>query len=119
MAVGLSAQRIYQDLVSDHGFAGIYESVKRFVRPLRESQSRPFMRIEAEPGAEAQVDSGLGAGEMVDGKRKRPHLFRMVLSHPRKAYSEVVWRQTTESFIQCLENAFRFFGGRGPNSGHR
>jgi hypothetical protein len=23
----------------------------------------------------------------------------------------VVWRQTTESFIRCLENAFRFFGG--------
>jgi hypothetical protein len=23
----------------------------------------------------------------------------------------VVWRQTTESFIRCLENAFRYFGG--------
>jgi len=111
VAVGLSAQRIYQDLVSEHGFAGSYESVKRFVRPLREPQSRPFMRIEVEPGAEAQVDFGLGAWVMVDGKRKRPHLFRMVLSHSRKAYSEVVWRQTTESFIRCLENAFRFFGG--------
>ena len=41
----------------------------------------------------------------------RPHLFRIVLSHSQKAYSEVVWRQTTESFIRCLENAFRYFGG--------
>jgi hypothetical protein len=32
-------------------------------------------------------------------------------SHSRKGYSEVVWRQTTESFIRCLENAFRHFGG--------
>jgi len=48
---------------------------------------------------------------MVDGKRKRPHLFRIVLSHSRKGYSEVVWRQTTESFIRCLENSFRYYGG--------
>jgi hypothetical protein len=35
----------------------------------------------------------------------------VVLSHSRKGYSEVVWRQTTESFIRCLENSFRHFGG--------
>ncbi|MGO9435811.1 MAG: hypothetical protein ACLP00_16160, partial [Terracidiphilus sp.] len=46
---------------------------------------------------------------LVNGKRKRPHLFRIVLSHSRKGYSEVVWQQTTESFIRCLENAFRYF----------
>jgi hypothetical protein len=34
-----------------------------------------------------------------------------VLSHSRKGYSEAVWRQTSESFLRCLENAFRHFGG--------
>ena len=111
VAVGLSAQRIYQDLVCDHGFAGSYQAVKRFVRHLRETQPIPFVRMEVEPGAEAQVDFGQGAWVMVNGKRKRPHLFRMVLSHSRKGYSEVVWRQTTESFIRCMENAVRNFGG--------
>jgi hypothetical protein len=48
---------------------------------------------------------------VVDGRRKRPHLFRVVLSHSRKGYSEVVWRQTTGSFIRCMENGFRHFGG--------
>lgn len=67
--------------------------------------------MEVEPGAEAQVDFGLGAWVMVEDKRKRQHLFRIVLSHSRKVYSEVVWRQMTESFIRCLENAFRYFGG--------
>jgi hypothetical protein len=33
--VGLSAQRIYQDLVEENGFSDSYESVKRFVRKLR------------------------------------------------------------------------------------
>jgi hypothetical protein len=30
----LSAQRIWQDLTSEHGFTGSYDSVKRFVRKL-------------------------------------------------------------------------------------
>jgi len=38
---GLSIQRIYQDLVSEHGFSGSYQSVKRFVRPLREPCPTP------------------------------------------------------------------------------
>ena len=111
VSVGLSAQRIYQDLVGDHGFAGSYQAVKRFVRQLRQTQPIPFVRMEVEPGAEAQVDFGQGAWVLVDGKRKRPHLFRIVLSHSRKGYSEAVWRQTTESFIRFLENAFRYYGG--------
>jgi transposase len=111
VSLGLSAQRIYQDLVCEHGFSGSYQAVKRFVRHLRQIQPVAFARIEVEPGAEAQVDFGQGAWVIVEGKRKRPHLFRIVLSHSRKGYSEAVWRQTTESFIRCLENAFRYFGG--------
>jgi transposase len=111
VAVGLSAQRIYQDLVGEHGFTGSYQAVKRFVRHLRETQPVPFVRMEVAPGAEAQVDFGQGAWVLAEGKRKRPHLFRVVLSHSRKGYNEVVWQQTTESFIRCLENAFRYFGG--------
>jgi transposase len=111
VAVGLSARRIYQDLVGEHGFSGSYQAVKRFVRQLRQTKPAPFVRMEVLPGVEAQVDFGQGAWVMVEGKRKRPHLFRIVLSHSRKAYSEVVWQQRTESFIRCLENAFRYFGG--------
>lgn len=47
----------------------------------------------------------------VKTRRRKTHVFRMVLSHSRKAYSEVVYRQTTENFIRCLENAFWYFGG--------
>jgi transposase len=58
-----------------------------------------------------QVDFGQGAWINAEGRRRRPHVFRGVLSHSRKGYSEVVWQQTTETFIRCLKNAFRAFGG--------
>jgi transposase len=109
---GLSAQRIWQDLVADHGFSASYSSVKRFVRRLRKASPLPFRRMECEPGQEGQVDFGSGApvvGE--DGKRRRSHLFRIVLSHSRKGYSEAVFRQRTDDFLRVLENAFWDFGG--------
>lgn len=113
LAQRLSAQRIYQDLVSEHGFTASYSSVQRFVRKAIVASPLPFRRMECGPGEEAQVDFGQGAltARPDRSQRRKPHLFRIVLSCSRKAYSEVVWRQTTEEFIRCLENAFRFFGG--------
>ena len=108
---GLSAQRIYQDLVSDHQFTGHYDAVKRFVRHLGDTHPLPFRRMESEPGQEAQVDYGQGAWVVENGRRRRPHVLRVILSCSRKGYTEVFWQQTTENFIRGLENAFRHFGG--------
>ena len=109
---GLSAERIRQDLVDEYGCTISYHSVRRFVARLRKKSALPFRRLETAAGEEAQVDFGTGAMvRMPDGKRRRPWVFRIVLSHSRKAYSEAVWRQSTEAFIQCLENAFAHFGG--------
>ena len=109
---GLSIQRIYQDLVTEHKFTGSYYAVRRFVlRTMGALAELPFRRMECEPGQELQVDFGQAAWVMENGKRRRPHLFRGILSHSRKGYSEAVFRQSTEDFIRCLENAFRHFGG--------
>jgi transposase len=112
LELGLSAQRIWQDLRDETGFEGSYESVKRFVRKLEANTGLPHRRMETPPGREVQVDFGRGASVVgPDGRRRYPHLFRMVLSNSRKGYSEVVWKQTTENFIRAIENAFRHFGG--------
>jgi transposase len=108
----LSAQRIWQDLVAEHGFPGSYDSVKRFVRKMGAATPLPFRRMECAPGMEAQVDFGTGAPVIgADGKRRKTHVFRIVLSHSRKAYSEPTFRQTTDDFLHALENAFVHFGG--------
>jgi transposase len=109
---GLSAQRMYQDLVNDHEFVGSYPSVRRYVAKLNNKTPLPFRRIEVGPGEEAQIDFGTGVpiiGE--NGKRRRTHVLRVVLSHSRKGYSEASFRQTTDNLITILENAFEHFGG--------
>ena len=110
---GLSAQRIFQDLSTpEHGYSGSYYSVRRLVRKLAAALPLPMRRMEAEAGQEAQVDFGRGAPiALADGKRRMTWVFRIVLSHSRKAYAEAVFRQTTDDFLRCLENAFAHFGG--------
>jgi transposase len=110
--IGLSAQRIWQDLVQEHGFSNSYESVKRFVRKLRAAQPQAVCRLECQPGEELQLDFGLGAPiQQPDGKTRRSWVLRMVLSYSRKGYSEALYRQDTETFLRCLENGLRSFGG--------
>jgi transposase len=98
-------------LVTEQKFEGRYDSVKRYVRQLEQASPLPFRRIETAPGQEAQVDFGQGAWVVENGRRRRPYVLRVVLSHSRKGYTEAFWRQTTENFIRGLENALRHFGG--------
>ena len=89
-----------------------YDSVRRFVQRMGRARSLPFRRMECGPGEEAQVDFGTGAPVVTpDGRRRQTNVFRIVLSHSRKAYSEATYTQTTEDFFRCLENAFSHFGG--------
>jgi transposase len=112
LKLGLTAKRIHQDLADEYGFKAKYHSVRRFVQRLGAGCPLPFRRMECGPGEEAQIDFGTGAPIVsADGRRRRTHVFRIVLSHSRKAYSEAVLRQTTDDFIRCIENAFHHFGG--------
>ena len=109
---GLTAQRIWQDLIDEFGFAAKYQSVRRYVAKLQEKTPQLVRRMEVAAGEEAQVDFGTGAWiTTADGKRRRSWVFRIVLSHSRKAYSEAVFHQNAEAFIGALENSFRYFGG--------
>jgi transposase len=111
LALGLTAQRIYQDLVVEHGFEHGYDSIKRYVRKLKKATPRVVARLHAQPGEEAQVDFGKAAPTLKDGRYVRPWFFKMVLSYSRHSYEEAVWSQDVETFIACHQRAFEAFGG--------
>src|SRR5215469_3601026 len=53
---GLSAQRIWQDLVEEYGYGHGYLSVQRYVRRLKGRRPELADHMEHPPGQEAQVD---------------------------------------------------------------
>jgi len=111
---GRNAMSIWQDLVDQNGFAGGYQSVKRFVRQLR-GKCTPEARvvIETAAGEEAQVDYGSGpmVRDPLTGKYRRTRLFVMTLAYSRKAVRLLVFRSSTRTWAELHEKAFRRLGG--------
>jgi transposase len=86
LSQGRNATCIWQDLVSESGFRGGYQTVKRFVRKLRGTQrAQACGVIVTAPGQEAQVDYGQGAmvRDGPGGKYRRTRLFVMTLGCSR------------------------------------
>src|SRR5581483_8246560 len=109
---GLTARRIHEELIREHQFAGGYQSVKRYVRRLCDETPVPFRRMDFAPGEQLQVDFGTGSWIVEpDGRHRRCHVFRAVLCCSRAGYSEATFDQKTETFLRCVENAYRHFGG--------
>lgn len=109
----VEGQAIWQLLVDQRGFTGSYSSVKRFLRRLAPPERRAVLRLEVEPGAEAQVDFGT-AGRLLDpahGRVRPAWVFVMTLAHSRHQYAEIVFDQTIATWVRLHRVAFEFFGG--------
>ena len=111
---GRNAMAIWQDLVDTRGFAGGYQSVKRFVRKLLGGPSKEACAvIETAVGEEAQVD--YGTGPMVrdphSGKYRRMRLFVLTLGYSRKSVRLLVFQSSTQTWAELHEQAFRRLGG--------
>jgi transposase len=109
-----NAMGIWQDLVDRHGFAGGYQSVRRFVRNLH-GAATPKARaiIETKLGEEAQGD--YGTGPMVrdpdSSKYRRTRLFVLTLGRSRKSVRLLVFRSSARVWAELHEKAFRRLGG--------
>ena len=83
-----NALGIWQDLVSQAGFRGGYQTVKRFVRKLHGWQTPEACAvIVIGPGEEGPVDYGHGpiVRDPQSGKYRRTRLFVLTLGYSRKA----------------------------------
>ncbi len=114
LARGRNAMAIWQDLVSQAGFDCGYQSVKRFARRLRGTQTpEAHPVIVTAPGEEGQVDYGLGpmVRDPQTGKYRRTRLFVMTLGYSRKAVRLLVFRSNSRTWAELHEKAFRRLGG--------
>ena len=111
---GRNARAIWQDLVSEYAFASSYQSVQRFVRKRRGTQT-PEARvvIVTAPGQEAQVDYGTGpmVRDPESHKYRRTRLFVLTLGCSRKSVRLLTFRSSSRIWAELHEQAFRRLGG--------
>lgn len=111
-AKGLSAKRIYQDMVKEFEYINSYDTVKRYVATLKNSTPKAYMVLNSLPGEEAQVDFGyIGTIKLNNGQSKKAWIFVMTLSYSRYMYVQIVLDQSVVTFIDCHKKAFKYFGG--------
>src|ERR1017187_1673843 len=114
LAQGRNAISIWQELVDRHGFNGSYESVKRYARKLRGTQSPEACGIiETAPGEESQVDYGTGplVRDPQTGKYRRTRLFVLTLGFSRKCVRLLCFHSSARIWAELHEQAFRRLGG--------
>jgi len=94
------------------GYGGSYETVKKFIRPIKEQQARiAYARFETMPGLQAQVDWADFQIAEPNGKTSTVYLFILVLGYCRAIYAEFVNRCTLENFLDAHIRAFDYLGG--------
>lgn len=111
--VNYSARILYQELRASRGYTGSYETVKRFVAPLREVQlqaDRALLRFETPPGQQSQIDWGQAlvpfrAGPVV------VHVFVLTLGFSRRGFYHACADERLAQFLEAHERAFAHFGG--------
>ena len=100
------------EMVVRQGYQGGYGTVKIYVRAVKEQRDRiAYLRFETMPGQQAQVDFADFQSVSDSGYVHTLYVFLMVLGYSRQMYLEFVERCTMTVFLDCHQNAFRFFGG--------
>jgi transposase len=112
-AVDYSAQVLFQELTQQRGYGGSYQTVKRFIRPLREAQdlaARASVRFETPPGLQSQIDWGQATVPFRSGRAVR-HFFVLTLGYSRRSFYLPCRDEQLPTFLDAHERAFDYFGG--------
>src|SRR5574338_1468759 len=111
--VNYSARILYQELRASRGYPGSYETVKRFVAPLREVQlqaDRALLRFETPPGQQSQIDWGQATVPFHAGPTV-VHVFVLTLGFSRRGFYYACADERLAQFLEAHERAFAHFGG--------
>jgi transposase len=107
----LRATRIYQ-MIRERGYTGGVIQLRRAVALLRPPVREPFLRLQAFPAEQAQVDWAHFGHVAVGRARRALSCFVITLSWSRALYLEFFFDQTMENFLRGHVHAFEDWSGQ-------
>jgi transposase len=107
----LSGMRLHAELAERGCKVGIAQ-LRRYVAQVRPPRPRKvYLRVEFEPGEQAQVDWGLFGHMRVGSTQRNLSAFSMVLSWSRAIFVDFCFDQQMETFCRMHRRALEFFEG--------
>jgi transposase len=107
----LRATRIHQ-MIRDRGYTGSIVQLRRAVARLRPPAREPFLKLQAFPAEQAQVDWAHFGQVAVGRARRTLSCFVATLSWSRALYLEFFFDQTMENFLRGHVHAFEDWSGQ-------
>jgi transposase len=107
----LRATRIHQ-MIRDRGYTGSIIQLRRAVARLRPPAREPFLKLQAFPAEQAQVDWAHFGQVAVGRARRTLSCFVATLSWSRALYLEFFFDQTMENFLRGHVHAFADWSGQ-------
>ena len=105
-----TAAQIFRRLHREHGYAGSYGQVRRYVGKHRRDQRETFIPLAHDPGQRLECDFGHIAVDFPDGRRQVP-VFVSVWSYSNCPFVLATPTERTEAILAGMVEAFEFFGG--------
>lgn len=107
----LTSVRLFFEL-QEKGFKGGVAQLRRYTSKVRAPRARKaYLRIETEPGEQAQVDWGSFGHWRVDNTQRPLSAFAMVMRWSRAIYVDFSLDQRMDTFLRMHQRALAFFGG--------
>ncbi|MFP3390361.1 IS21 family transposase [Brevibacillus sp. SIMBA_040] len=101
---------MFERLVDEYGFTGGESTVRHYIRKLKVSQSECFLKLEANPGEQMQIDFGHAEVD-INGKRIKACLFCMRFKYSLVPYVVAFPTERLEAFLEGHVRGFQYFGG--------
>ncbi len=99
--------------IKEQGYQGEMTILRAYLKTLRRQSKfkKAFMRFEAEPGQQFQIDWGHFDSIAYGTTNRKLYALAVIESYSRMLYIEFTHSQKQEVLQSCLMNAFKAFGG--------
>ncbi|HYH66456.1 MAG TPA: IS21 family transposase, partial [Urbifossiella sp.] len=105
-----TATQVYRRLVAEHGYAGSYNPIHRYLKHRRDAARETLVPLDHAPGHRAEADFGHIHVDFPDGRKLVPVLV-VTWSYSNAPFALVLPTERTEAVLHGLCAAFDFFGG--------
>jgi transposase len=104
-----TAMQVFRRLKDEHGYAGCYGQVRRFIRARRQTQKETFIPLGHLPGQRLEADFGHIHVDFPDGRRLIPFLVT-TWAYSNAPFVLALPFERTEAILAGMVAAFEFFG---------
>jgi transposase len=103
-----TAQQVYRRLRDEHGYAGAYDSVRRYIKKGRRASRETFIPLAHDPGQRLECDFGHIYVDFPEGRRQIAVLI-VVWAYSYRPFAMALPTERTEAILAGMVEAFAFF----------